>query len=228
MRRLLAPALLLLATLAHAQDAPPSVAPPARQVGDADRYAVRLTVSTSFGDVVEKSTMTKTVVDVHDDGSADLRTTFDGATMGLTGDENPMPATATTPTVERVDAMGRAVGRALSGGFGLDPTDFALLGFPDVKDAVVGREFPLNEGGTDGKSMAGTATILDLQGSRIKIGTEFTLREGDAAPMRLKVTTTFDFATNRIVESEGELQGGLPDEGEVKVEKLKFTLTHLE
>ena len=219
MKRRFAPALLLLAALAHGQDTPA----PTYKVGEADRYAVRLVVSTSFGDIVQKSTMTKTVVKVYDDGSADVETSFDGAVGGVEGAESPLPPSATTPSVARIDRLGREIQGAAAGGLSLDPSGFARLGIPDMTDAVVGKEFPLDDATTHGK-----ATILGLDAKTIKVGTDFALRDDTMAQeMRVKVATTFDLITNRIVVSEGELRGGLPDEGDVKIESVKFTLTRL-
>ena len=109
----------------------------------------------------------------------------------------------------------------------IDPSQLGILGLDKVKDLVVGKEIPIDEKSATG-TVKGKAKILEIDKDVLKVATDVEVTsDKTGAPMHLKTVAQIDYAKSQINRVDGEILSGLPEQGGVTIDSLKFTMIRI-
>ncbi len=196
------------------------------KVGDVEKFSMEVNAQTSFGEIIQKSKLIQKVVKVYENGDADIEASnVDGVvTMGGQEMQTPeMPAMTMRVNKFGVPVQSDASKKSLS----IDPSQLGILGLDKVKDLVVGKEIPIDEKSATG-TVKGKAKILEIDKDVLKVATDVEVTsDKTGTPMHLKTVAQIDYAKSQINRVDGEILSGLPEQGGVTIDSLKFTMIRI-
>lgn len=196
------------------------------KVGDVEKFSMEVNAQTSFGEIIQKSKLIQKVLKVYDNGDADIEASNIDGVVSLGGQEMQSPEMpAVTMRVNKfgIPVQSDAAKKSLS----IDPSQLGILGLDKVKDLVVGKEIPIDEKSANG-TVKGKAKILEIDKDTVKVATDVEVTsEKTGGPMHIKTVAQLDYAKSQINRIDGEILSGLPEQGGVTIDSLKFTMIRI-